>query len=153
MKKVYQIIMEDEYNNLFLLGFYRQLKDAVADINSWLSTYENVPPLTELKEYVSTFDTCFDVEIYDNEGESTGVMVRGFILGLHDDENINPEATGKPEIGDTIYINYMDGESAYVGKTGIIELIDDAGQIHGTWGGCAVIPNVDEYTIIKKVTK
>ena len=27
--------------------------------------------------------------------------------------------------------------------------IDDAGQIHGTWGGCALIPGVDEYKVIK----
>lgn len=35
----------------------------------------------------------------------------------------------------------------YNGKTGEIEYIDDAGQLHGTWGGLAVLPDVDEFEI------
>lgn len=37
----------------------------------------------------------------------------------------------------------MDGEPDYSGRVGIITHIDDAGQLHGTWGGCAVIPTID----------
>ena len=52
------------------------------------------------------------------------------------------------KVGDKIRIICMDGESEYDGKTGIVTHIDDAGQIHGTWGGCALIPGVDEYEVI-----
>lgn len=54
------------------------------------------------------------------------------------------------EIGDTIRIDYMEGEPDYTGREGIVKSIDDAGQIHGTFGGCAVIPGTDSFTIIKK---
>ncbi len=54
------------------------------------------------------------------------------------------------EIGDTLRIDYMEGEPQYSGKVGTVEFIDGIGQIHGTWGGCAVVPNIDSYTIIKK---
>lgn len=54
------------------------------------------------------------------------------------------------EIGDTIRIDYMEGESDYIGCEGVVEFIDDMGQIHGTWGGCAILPKLDVFTIIKK---
>ncbi len=53
------------------------------------------------------------------------------------------------QVGDTIRIIEMDNEPEYTNKTGVIEFIDDAGQLHGSWGGIAVIPGVDEYEIIK----
>lgn len=54
------------------------------------------------------------------------------------------------KIGDTIEIDEMFDEPQYRGKTGTIQYIDDAGQIHGTWGGCALIPDIDEFHVIKK---
>lgn len=53
-------------------------------------------------------------------------------------------------VGDTIRIDNMSGEPQYCGKEGVIDHIDSIGQLHGTWGGCAVIPGVDAFTIIKK---
>ena len=53
------------------------------------------------------------------------------------------------KVGDTIRIINMDGEKHYNGNEGIVEHIDCMGQLHGTWGGLAVIPEVDEYEIIK----
>ena len=38
-----------------------------------------------------------------------------------------------------IKIIYMNGEPQYSGKTGYVERIDSLGQIHGSWGGCALI--------------
>lgn len=38
--------------------------------------------------------------------------------------------------------------SAYKGKTGTVTLIDDMGQLFGSWGGLAVIPGLDEFEII-----
>lgn len=48
-------------------------------------------------------------------------------------------------IGDRLRIIFMVGEPQYNGKEGIVKYIDDIGQIHGTWGGCALIPDVDVY--------
>lgn len=53
-----------------------------------------------------------------------------------------------PKIGDKIRIICMSGEPHYNGRIGIVEYIDSAKQIHGTWGGCALIPGVDQYEII-----
>lgn len=39
----------------------------------------------------------------------------------------------------------------YMGKQGTVEMIDDIGQLHGTWGGLAVVPNEDEFTIMPAV--
>ena len=54
------------------------------------------------------------------------------------------------KIGDAIKIIKMEGEPQYTDREGVVTHIDDAGQIHGTWGGCAVIPELDTYTILKK---
>ena len=37
---------------------------------------------------------------------------------------------------------------AYAGKEGSVTWIDDSGQLHGTWGGLAVIPGTDRFTLI-----
>lgn len=50
------------------------------------------------------------------------------------------------EIGDRIRIIHLEGEDdRYDGKEGVVEYIDSVGQLHGTWGGLAVIPRVDQY--------
>ena len=56
-------------------------------------------------------------------------------------------------VGDKIRIINMKDEPQYNGKIGIVIAIDDLGQIHGTWGGCAIIPSIDEFEIIKKLWK
>lgn len=50
------------------------------------------------------------------------------------------------DVGDHIKIINMEGEPQYAGKEGVVDYIDDIGQLHGTWGGCALIPDVDEFT-------
>lgn len=52
------------------------------------------------------------------------------------------------KVGDKIRIINMKDEPHYVGREGVIDFIDSIGQIHGTWGGCALIPGVDEYEIV-----
>ena len=52
------------------------------------------------------------------------------------------------KVGDKIRIIDMSGEPQYTGREGIVEYIDDAGQIHGSWGGCALIPGKDVWEII-----
>ena len=43
----------------------------------------------------------------------------------------------------------MKDELQYTNRTGTITHIDDAGQIHRTRGGCAVIPDIDKYIRLK----
>ena len=54
------------------------------------------------------------------------------------------------KVGDVIRIVDMDGEPQYTGREGKVKHIDSMGQIHGTWGGCAVIPGVDSFEIVEK---
>ena len=54
------------------------------------------------------------------------------------------------KIGDKIKIIRMDSEPQYTNREGVVTHIDDAGQIHGTWGGCAIISEVDTYIIVKR---
>lgn len=75
-EKKYQVIMQDEYNNLYHLGFYENLKESIDDVNAWLEIYD--VSIDELVEYASTFCMCFDRDIETPDG--TWVMVRGFIF-------------------------------------------------------------------------
>ena len=36
----------------------------------------------------------------------------------------------------------------YNGRSGVVEHIDSIGQLHGTWGGLAIIPETDEFEVI-----
>ena len=58
--------------------------------------------------------------------------------------------TQKVKVGDKIKILSMNGEKNYSDRVGVVEYIDDMGQIHGTWGGCALIPNIDKFVIINE---
>ena len=83
---LYEIMMQDEYNNLYLLGFYESLDDAIEDINDFISAYyeDGAIPIKkgDLAEYASTFGACFDREVeWKNEDDCPGsIMIRGFIL-------------------------------------------------------------------------
>ena len=55
-----------------------------------------------------------------------------------------------PKVGDTIRIIQMCGVPDYSGREGVIQHIDDIGQLHGTWGGLAVVPDGDSFEIIQK---
>lgn len=49
--------------------------------------------------------------------------------------------------GDYIHIYSMEGEPSYSGREGIVRSIDDMQQIHGTWGGLALLFS-DDWEII-----
>ena len=54
----------------------------------------------------------------------------------------------KYKIGQKIRIINMTDEPRYAGREGNITSIDDIGQLHGTWGGLAVIPGEDSFEVI-----
>ena len=57
------------------------------------------------------------------------------------------------KIGDTVKIIKMEGEPQYANRRGVVTHIDDADQIHRTWGGCAIIPEVDTYIVLSNIVK
>ena len=54
------------------------------------------------------------------------------------------------KVGDFIKIVVMAGEPQYSGRTGVVMIIDDKGQLHGSWGSLAVQPENDEIEILEK---
>jgi len=59
------------------------------------------------------------------------------------------------KVGDKIRITSMDDPFVhdYEGREGIIKFIDDAGQLHGTWGGLAIIPGVDGFIVTESAVE
>ena len=51
-------------------------------------------------------------------------------------------------IGKEIEIINMEGEPQYTGRRGFIKKIDFLRQLHGTWGGCAIIPENDTWKVL-----
>lgn len=51
-------------------------------------------------------------------------------------------------IGKEIEIINMEGEPQYTGKRGFVKKIDSLGQLHGTWGSCAIIPENDTWKFL-----
>lgn len=55
----------------------------------------------------------------------------------------------KVKVGDRIRILHLrDEDTRYDGREGTVEFIDAIGQLHGSWGGPAVIPEVDSFMVI-----
>lgn len=54
------------------------------------------------------------------------------------------------KVGDYIRIDWMNGEPRYSGREGRVRSIDDMGQIHGSWGGLALIPGEDSFHVIEE---
>ena len=54
----------------------------------------------------------------------------------------------KQYLGKTIRIISMDGEPRYASKEGIVKSVDGIGQLHGSWGGLAVNPSIDNFEVL-----
>lgn len=97
MKYLYQVIFEDEYFNLFEVGWYENLDDAIDDINGFICEDEFKLQKGDLSVYQGTFGLVFDTCIYDialtrhNEDELMdyigGEMIRGFVHSFDNDED------------------------------------------------------------------
>lgn len=55
--------------------------------------------------------------------------------------------------GTLIRIINMKGEPTYSNRIGEVVMVDDIGQIHGTWGGCAINPETDSFEILQQNSK
>ena len=54
------------------------------------------------------------------------------------------------KVGTKIRFIHLQGENElYDGREGIVEHIDSIVQLWGTWGGLAIIPDVDDIEILK----
>jgi hypothetical protein len=75
-------------------------------------------------------------------------MKEGFRYTFLIEGMVKEEAKPEFKVGSTIKIINMAGEPGYTGKVGKITNIDDAGQLHGTWGGLALIPGDDKFELV-----
>ena len=56
----------------------------------------------------------------------------------------------KYEVGMKVFIiHIVDDIQDYYGRVGFITHIDDIGQLHGTWGGLALIPSIDDFIVLE----
>jgi len=57
------------------------------------------------------------------------------------------------KVGKVVQIVQLKDEpfSPLYGKTGVVTLVDDAGQIHGTWGSLAILPECDNWLVMKEI--
>lgn len=65
---------------------------------------------------------------------------------------VTDSSNDEVHVGDTILIVSYCPDARVTGyhPTGVVEHIDDIGQIHGTWGGVALVSGEDCFYIIKK---
>ena len=92
------------------------------------------------------------IRYYEEQGKDPFYMedeefLAGMITFLNEMRD-EPKRKNGWEIGDKIRIIRMSSEPQYTGREGIVEYIDDAGQIHGSWGGCALIPGEDVWEVL-----
>lgn len=58
------------------------------------------------------------------------------------------------KVGDTIKILWVNDcgydtvVDSYIGREGVVKFIDSIGQLHGTWGGLAIIRGTDKFKVI-----
>lgn len=51
--------------------------------------------------------------------------------------------------GMKVRIIHLEGEdNRYDGREGVIEYVDAIGQLHGSWGGLAIIPDADDFEVL-----
>lgn len=87
--KVYEVFIIDNWNNIYLIGWYKDLDDAIEGINDHITNDKYKLEKGDLKEYPSTFNNCFDTSVYDiyqskNSDDEIDyeddIQIRGFIF-------------------------------------------------------------------------
>ena len=78
MYKIYEVFVQDIWNNNYWIGMFTALDDALDGINSYIYNPTLKLKKGDLQEYPSTFNYCFDKDIYDEDSEDS-IYVRGFI--------------------------------------------------------------------------
>ena len=101
MKKIYQVFVQDIWNNNYLIGFFKNLDDAIPGINSFIDAKKMKLKPGDLQEYPGTFGPVIDVSLYDIvkdrediteqdlwesdvSDEMSSLYIRGFILEVED---------------------------------------------------------------------
>lgn len=57
----------------------------------------------------------------------------------------------KYEVGMKVFIiHIVDDAEDYFGRVGFITHIDDIGQLHGTWGGLALVSDLDNFIVVEE---
>ena len=83
MKDLIQVIVQDEWNNLYEIGFYSDLEMALPDINQFLKVYDVEIESGMLSISAGTMGPVFDTNLGDlfpdREDELSGISVRGFV--------------------------------------------------------------------------
>ena len=136
-KEVSNIKLEEFYYNVVeSLPFIRlEVNDQVV----WDDcTYHTTGPTLQFRDYVNSHKDSYVVKC-----EITIVEFHHCVVHITTKNGDMNDLVGK-----RVKIINMSEEPQYSGKEGIIDHIDDIGQIHGTWGGCALIPGTDEYIIL-----
>lgn len=61
----------------------------------------------------------------------------------------NVEKIKKTYLGKKVKINHLEGEDGrYDGKVGTVCYVDSMGNLHGTWGGLAIIVDCDNFEVL-----
>ena len=64
----------------------------------------------------------------------------------------NWKHTKEMYLGCEIVIHRL-GRRSYDGKSGIVEYVDEWGDLHGTWGLFSIIPGVDQFRVVSRPKK
>lgn len=75
MKK-YQVMILDEWENLYNIGFYDNLQESINDINNFLEVY-NIS-IDKLEEYVDANGISFNKTIKTED--DSYIFIKGFIF-------------------------------------------------------------------------
>lgn len=100
-------------------------------------------------ETISLCPDCLEKVKSILEDENFGEHLMKYIKEL--DENWEKGTAENVKVGSVIKIVelFEEKDLSYVNRTGVVEFIDDAGQLHGSWGGLAVIPEKDKFLVLR----
>ena len=85
--KIYQVFIQDEWNNNYFLGFYKTLKGSIRDINQFLKVYGVKIKSSDLRAHASTLGECFDTclaDVFEDNEDVACIYIRGFIFDKKD---------------------------------------------------------------------